>query len=826
MDKKIDHKLIEKNRNQKWIDKKFFSEHDNRKKPFTIILPPPNVTGKLHLGHAWDGFIQDVIIRYKKLKGYDVLFLPAVDHAGIATQTKVEERLRKDGISRHDLGREKFLEKVWEWKDEYYQIIKKQWATLGLALDYSNERFTLDKEANEAVLKVFVDFYNKGLIYKGLKAITWDPKQKTALSNIEVINKPTEQKMYYIKYPFENSNEYLTVATTRIETIASDVAVAVHPSDKRYSHLVSKNIVHPFTKKKIPVITDNYIDKSFGSGVMKVSAHATEDIEIINRNGLEIIESINADGTMNENALEFKGLDRFTTRQKMFEKLQKEGYILKTETITSNVGYSERSGEVVEILMSEQWFVKMDHLANNLLDHLKSKDAVQFFPKRFRNVIRRWIENVYDWTISRQLWWGHRIPAWYKDGQMKVQIESPGEGWVQDEDVLDTWFSSGLSPFVFLGWPQSDQKLKRYYPTSLLVTGWDIIFFWVARMYFFGLETLGQKPFKQVLLHGLIRDENGLKMSKSLGNGIDPMEVIEQYGSDVLREALIFNSTPGQDIKFSEEKLRASWSLNNKLWNIIKYINDLPDTEPKPASDREKWIWNKLYWLNKNINKYMKKYEFTLIYKEIQKFIFDDFSSWYIELSKTEPNKQQALLLIKKLLIILHPFIPFLSDYLYEELFNEELLDSKRFVLKQYTETKYIDDVIEIVKNLRQYREKFNISKKEKLQYFVKNSQLDQRAIDIINNMCNAEVFANEVSLLKTDNFEIYINLSQQFLDQEQQKIKEEIAKIEFEIKRAKGILENKKFLEKAPEAKVKEEQDKLKNYQEKLKMYLDKLNN
>ncbi|UWD34258.1 valine--tRNA ligase [Mesomycoplasma molare] len=825
MDKNFNHKEIEKNRNKKWIKKGFFSSHDNNKKPFTIILPPPNVTGKLHLGHAWDGYIQDTVIRYKKLKGYDVLFLPAVDHAGIATQTKVEELLRKQNQTRHTLGREKFLKEVWKWKDEYYSIIKKQWDKLGLALDYTNERFTLDKKANEAVLKIFVDFYNRGLIYKGYKAINWDPKQQTALSNIEIINKPTQQKMYYLKYYFENQKDFLIVATTRIETIASDVALAVHPNDKRYQNIIGKHVIHPFTKEKLPIITDSYIDKKFGSGVMKVSAHAMADIDIIQKNNLEIKESINLNGTMNELALEFKGLNRFEAREKIAEKLLKEDLIFKIEDIVSNVGYSERSNEVVEIIMSKQWFVKMDDLSKLLLDHLKTKDAVKFYPSRFNKVIKRWIENVYDWTISRQLWWGHRIPAWYKDGEMKVQIDSPGAGWTQDEDVLDTWFSSGLAPFVFLGWPQSEEKIQKYFPTSLLVTGWDIIFFWVARMYFFSLDIMKDKPFDQVLLHGLIRDEKGQKMSKSLGNGIDPMDVIETHGTDILREALIFNSTPGQDIKFSNDKLDSAWILNNKLWNIIKYIYELENVQKTKISDKDKWISNKLYVLNKNIDKFMKKYDFTLIYKSIHKFIFEDLSSWYIELSKTEPNKTFALELIKKLLVILHPFIPFLTDYLFEKLFNSELLENDNIKIKKYKDIDYIDNVIEVVKNIRQYREKYNISKKEIIGYYISNSNFDEKSISMINNMCNAKVEENNVSLLKTDNFEIYINLSIEHQNKEKERIRNEIKTIEFEIQRAENMLKNQNFISKAPKEKVENEEKKLKLYKEKLKLYKEKLN-
>nr|WP_033161481.1 valine--tRNA ligase [[Mycoplasma] collis] len=823
--KTINYKIIEKNRNDKWIKNKYFSSHDLSKKPFTIILPPPNVTGKLHLGHAWNSYIQDVIIRYKKLKGYDVLFLPAVDHAGIATQIKVEQRLQSENISKFDLGREKFVEQIWKWKDEYYFIIKSQWNSLGLALDYSSERFTLDELSNKAVSKVFIDFYNKNLIYKAKKAVNWDPKQKTTLSNMEVINKAIEQKMYYLKYKLVNDNvndkeENLIVATTRIETIPSDVALCVNPKDARYKHLIGKNVIHPFTKKTIPIISDEYIDVDFGSGIMKVSAHSAIDIDIINKNKLEIKESINKDGKMNSLALEFENLDRFEARTKIYEKLKNENLIDKVENVISNVGFSERTNEIIEILVFDQWFVDMKPLSEKVKNHLNSKKAVNFFPKRFKNVLEKWLEKVHDWNISRQLWWGHRIPAWYKNNELKVQIESPGEGWKQETDVLDTWFSSGLAPFSFLGWPKNEQKLNHYFPTNLLVTGWDIIFFWVLRMYLFSLETLDEKPFEQVLLHGLIRDENGLKMSKSLNNGIDPMEVIEKYGSDVLRGSLIFHSSPGQDIKFSKNKLDSSWAFNNKIWNIANYIKQMKD-ENNTLQDKDKWILNQIFKLNKNIDKYMKKYEFTLIYKEIYKFIFEDLSSWYIEFSKTEQNKNQALEIFKKVLIILHPFIPFLTDYLYEDLYKEQLLEAEELKLKQYKNILYIDHVIEIVQNLRQYREKYEISKKIKLEYFIANANIDAKAIEMINKLINGKYIENKTLLYKTTNFDIYLNLEESILEKINENKAKEIEKLKFEISRAENLLNNPNFVKKAPEEKIKAEKEKLKNYREKLASYL-----
>ncbi|UVT34325.1 valine--tRNA ligase [Mesomycoplasma hyorhinis] len=822
MENKYNHSFVEKNINQKWIDKKYFVANRNPKKPFSIILPPPNVTGKLHLGHAWDSYLQDTIIRFKKLKGYDVLFLPAVDHAGIATQAKVEEKLLKQNIKKEDLGRQKFLEKVFEWKDEYYQNIKEQWFKLGLGFDYTKERFTLDPQAQEAVSDVFVTLYKKGFIYKANRAINWDVKLKTALSNIEVINKPVEQKMYYLKYFIQNSDEFLTVATTRIETISCDVALAINPKDKRYLKYANKKVVHPFTNKLIPIILDEYVDINFGSGVMKVSSHSMADFDIMQKHNLNAVECIDINGKLTSQVEGFKNKDRIEARDLIANYLKEKNLLLKTENIISNVGFSQRSDEVVEILVQPQWFISMKKLAQNLLEHLNSKDKVLFYPSKFRKTMISWMENVHDWTISRQLWWGHRIPVWYKNEEIKVQKQNPGAGWIQDEDVLDTWFSSGLTPFVFLGWPQKLDIVKKYYPTNLLVTGWDIIFFWVARMYFLALEITKKKPFNAVLLHGLIRDMNGKKMSKSLGNGIDPMEVIEEYGSDVLRATLIFNSTPGQDIKFNIEKLNAAWSLNNKLWNIAKYIKSLESKKTK-QNFVDLWILNKLTVLNKTISKYMNKYNFSLISKSINEFVFEDFSSWYIELNKLHQNGYHLRKVLKKVLIVLHPFIPFLTDYLFKEIFNEELLEQKRLMFRNYKNTEKIDKVIEIVSELRKYREKHNISKKEKLQYWIKNNSLDSDSLNLINKLAIAEIFENNVSILKTNNFEIFLNLSESKQNEEQLRIEKEIKYLESEVQRSSAILSNPNFLAKAPKEKIELEKSKLEDYKNKLNYYLSK---
>ena len=823
MEPKYNHLLVEKDKNKKWIDHKYFSTHDQSKLPFSIILPPPNVTGKLHLGHAWDGFLQDTMIRYKKLQGYDVCFVPGMDHAGIATQAKVEEKLAKSGITKYDLGRQKFLEKALEWKEEYAKLIHQQWAKLGLALDYNMERFTLDQAANQAVNQVFISMYEKGLIYRGVRPINWDPKLKTALSNIEVIAKPTKSKMYYVKYYFENSDQYLVVATTRIETIFSDVAIAINPNDQSKIHLVNQKVINPLTKKLLPIITDDYIDINFGTGCMKVSAHATNDIDIILKNNLEIIECINQDGLMNEHALFTKGLDRQSAREVIFDYLQKANLIERVEEIENNVSYSERSNEVIEILVMPQWFVKMDLLAKQLLDHLDSDQKIKIYPSRFENTLRLWMEDVRDWTISRQLWWGHQIPAWYKDDQIKVQVESPGPDWTRDSDVLDTWFSSALCPFSFLGWPEKTAHLDRYFPTSLLVTGYDIIFFWVARMYFQSLEFMNNLPFKDLLIHGLIRDEQGRKMSKSLGNGIDPMEVIDQYGADALRWFLLTNSAPGQDINYSQTKVEAAWNLNNKLWNIARFIKMMDQTDAT-ISASDIWIVNKLINLKNSIDQKIDKYEFTIIGKELYQFIFNDFSSWYIEFSKVWKNQKIALLVLKNLLILIHPFLPFISDHLYQEIFNAELLEAQ-FDLKPLGQENQVNLMIDVISLIREARATFNLSHKDQIQYCIQNLK-DQSVVAIIDKLANASWKDNNGILFTTNDTVINIYLSEELKSQEKAKTNQEITKLEAEIKRSQMILNNPNFINKAAKEKVQIEQEKYQKYQNQLEILIKKLRN
>lgn len=823
MEKIYDHKLIEKDKNSKWINKKYFSTHDKNKVPFSIILPPPNVTGQLHLGHAWDGFIQDTIIRYKKLKNFDVLFLPSMDHAGIATQAKVEEKLRKESKTKEMLGRELFFKTAMDWKEEYATIIKEQWSKLGLALDYTNERFTLDKESNNAVNKVFIDLYNKGFIYKGVKAINWDPKLQTALSNIEVISKPTKSKMYYIKYFLEDKINFITIATTRVETIFSDVAIAFNPKDKSKKKFENKKVINPLTNNLIPIITDEYIDPNFGSGFMKVSAHALNDIDIIFKNNLEIKECIDKNGLMNNLSMEFVGLTRLVAREKIYEKLKCDNLIVKVDNIENNVGTSERSGEVVEILVMPQWFVKMDSLSSNLLKNIQSKNKVQIFPIRFEHILKTWMEDVHDWTISRQLWWGHQIPAWYKGDEIKVQVESPGDEWIRDNDVLDTWFSSALCPFSFLGWPNDNKKTERYFPISLLVTGYDIIFFWVARMYFQSLEFMGDIPFKDLLIHGLIRDEEGKKMSKSLGNGINPMDVIEEYGADSLRWFLLTNSTPGQDINFNRKKIESAWSLNNKLWNITRFIIAMEDIGDTSLEDTDKWILSKFFALEKDVEKYIEKYDFSIIGKKLNDFIYNDFSSWYIEFSKIKPNKKIAIQILSKLLILLHPFLPFITDHLFKILTNKELLEQLISTTKEY-KVDYIDDVISIISLIRDFRMEFNISNKELVSYYLENSNDNLTMIKLINKISNSKIEKNNNSPYSKNGITIYIKLTPELIEIEKLRLNKEIEKLIIELERSKEILSNKKFINFAPKGKVLLEQEKYKKYQDELKIYNKKI--
>ncbi len=646
---KYNHSEIEQpSRYKKWVESGYFTAGDKSKDPFCIVIPPPNVTGKLHLGHAWDTTLQDIISRYKRMQGYDMLWLSGMDHAGIATQAKVDARLREEGINPRSLSREKWLEHAWAWKKEYAENIHEQWAKLGLSLDYTRERFTLDEGLNYAVRKVFVDLYNEGLIYRGERIINWDPAQMTALSNEEVIYQDDKGAFYHLKYFIEGSDEFLEVATTRPETMFGDTAVAVNPKDERYQKYIGKNVILPIVNKKIPVIADMHADPEFGTGVVKITpAHDPNDFEVGNRHNLPRVNVMNPDATMNANAGKYEGMDRYECRNALVEDLKASGHLISIEEIVHSVGHSERSGVQIEAYLSKQWFVKMRPLADRVLENQKNADTkVNFTPERFEKIMNHWMEITYDWCISRQLWWGHRIPAWYKGDEVYVGMEAPdGDGWKQDEDVLDTWFSSALWPFSTLGWPNETEDFKRYYSNNVLVTGYDIIPFWVNRMTFQGLHFTGKRPFKDCLIHGLIRDAQGRKMSKSLGNGIDPMDVIDEYGVDALRFFLTTNSTPGQDMRYIPEKVEASWNFINKIWNASRFVMmNLKDYDPNTDfsnySSVDEWILNRFNEVLRSVNANMEKYEFALVGNELYSFVWDDFCNWYIELSKSSLNSE------------------------------------------------------------------------------------------------------------------------------------------------------------------------------------------
>ena len=725
METKYDFKLVEKGKYEFWLNNKtFLAGNDKSKRPFAIVIPPPNVTGNLHIGHAWDTTLQDIIIRYKKLCGFDALWVPGMDHAGIATQAKVDEKLSKMGINPRTLSREDWLKYAWDWKEEYANNIHKQWAKLGLALDYSRERFTLDEGLSKAVRKVFVDLYNKGLIYRGYRIINWDPKAQTALSNEEVIYKDVKGYFYHLKYIIEGTDKYLDVATTRPETLFGDTAVAVNPSDERYKDLIGKNVVLPIVGRLIPIIGDEHADPEFGTGCVKITpAHDPNDYEVGKRHNLKEIICINPDATMNENAGIYQGLSREEAREKLVSDLEKNGLLLSKEEITHNVGHSERTGVMIEPYLSSQWFVKMRPLADRVLENQKNKDTkVNFVPKRYEKTMNHWMEITYDWCISRQLWWGHRIPAWYKGDEIYVGENAPtGEGWVQDEDVLDTWFSSALWPFSTLGWPNKTDDLDRYFPNDVLVTGYDIIPFWVNRMTFQSLEFMNERPFKDCLIHGLIRDKQGRKMSKSLGNGVNPIEVIDKYGCDSLRLFLTTNSAPGMDLRYDEEKVASSWNFINKLWNASRYVimntNNLNDNNYKEYNNYDKWILTKYNNVIKQVTKYMDKYEFHNAFNTLYSFIWDDYCSSYIEISKiylNDTSKSVLLNILTGIIKMLHPFIPFVTEEIYQ---NLPFKESKSIMESSYPvyNKKEVYDILETteilndITSLRNFKAENNI---------------------------------------------------------------------------------------------------------------------
>lgn len=845
---KYDFSQVEQGKYDFWLKGGFFTAGDKSKEPFTIVIPPPNVTGKLHLGHACDTSIQDVIIRRKRMQGYDALWLPGMDHAGIATQAKVDEKLKQQGISRYDIGREEFLKVAWQWKKDYATAIRKQWAALGLSLDYTKERFTLDEQLNKAVNHVFISLYKKGYIYQGKRIINWDPEARTALSNIEVEHKDVEGAFYYFNYPFVDGTGFITIATTRPETMFADQAIMVHPKDKRYKEFIGKTVYIPGTEIQIPVIADEYVDMEFGTGCVKVTpAHDPNDYEVGIRHHLDMPLCMNDDGTMNAMAGKYEGLDRFACREALLKDLEQSGLFIKKEPLLHSVGHSERTGVVVEPRLSKQWFVKMDVLAQQVLDNKE----YQFVPERFMQTLTHWLTNIQDWCISRQLWWGHRIPAWYKDEEVKVQVECPGEGWVQDEDVLDTWFSSALWPFSTLGWPEETEDFKRYYPTSCLVTGYDIIFFWVSRMLFEGIEFTHRAPFKDIVIHGLIRAKDGRKMSKSLGNGIDPFDVIAQYGTDSLRYFLTTGGALGLDLRFDETKIEATWNYLNKIWNISRYVlmNLGEEYKPTPIQANELNLASKsiLCRLNHTIQMVdynFDKYELGEAAKELYGFVWDDFASWYVEISKVDLNsgnqknvqmtKNVLVYVLKSILKMLHPFCPFITEELYQALPHEKesiMISSWPKIKAEYEfkEAKEsIDDLTEIITAIRNERSKANKAPSKPIRIYI--SCKDQDTFEKLESTREYLVrFTNPTELIistddrKAEGMVVVVlscaNLyipTEDLVDVEEAKLKllASKEKLENELKRSKSMLSNPNFVAKAPEAKIKAEQEKLKDYE------------
>ena len=826
LEKKYDHKMVEEGKYENWLNHKYFESGDMSKKPYAIVIPPPNVTGKLHLGHAWDTTLQDIIIRFKRMQGYDALWVPGMDHAGIATQAKVDAKLKDMGINPRSLERTEWLKYAWDWKNEYAENIHKQWAKMGLSLDYTKERFTLDSGLSDAVKYVFVTLYNEGLIYRGERIINWDPQAMTALSNEEVIYKDVPGAFYHIKYFIEGTDDYLEVATTRPETLFGDTAVAVNPNDERYKDLIGKNVILPIVNKLIPIIGDEHADPEFGTGIVKITpAHDPNDFEVGNRHNLERIIVINPDGTMNENALVYNGLDRFLCRKKLVEDLKNAGLLISIEEITHSVGHSERTGVMVEPYLSKQWFVKMRPLADKVLENQKDKNnKVNFVPERFEKIMNHWMEITYDWCISRQLWWGHRIPAWYKGEEVYVGMEAPTEeGWVQDTDVLDTWFSSALWPFSTLGWPEETDLLKRYYPNNVLVTGYDIIPFWVNRMTFQGLHFTGKRPFKDCLIHGLIRDKEGRKMSKSLGNGVDPMDVIDEYGCDALRYFLSTSSAAGQDLRYDEEKVKSTWNFINKLWNASRFclmnIEDLKVYDFSNLGVQDKWILSKLNKVISKVTKNMESYEFNNAGGELYSFIWSDFCDSYIEMSKfsldSVSTKSTLCYAISAILKMLHPFMPYVTDEIYSML---PIRDAENIMISSYplvneefnfdSEEKETEEMIGFIAAFRNVKQENAISKDAKVMVNFDNSLIN-KMLKLDGNLVSEKLSIKEYKV-SYGKLEAIIYYEKEVTEEDILAKEKQIESLKASILKREKLLSNAGFVSKAPEQLVNDEKIKL----------------
>ena len=870
MSSKFQPQEVEAGKYQWWVDSGVFHPNeDPNAEPYSIVIPPPNVTGKLHLGHAWDVTLQDMIIRQKRMQGFDTLWLPGMDHAGIATQAKVEEKLRGEGLSRYDLGREKFLEQTWEWKEEYASHIREQWAKMGISVDYRRERFTLDKGLSDAVKKVFVTLYEKGLIYRGEYIINWDPKAKTSLSDIEVIHKDVEGAFYHMNYPLADGSGFLEIATTRPETLLGDTAVAVHPDDERYQALIGKTVILPLVNREIPIIADEYVEQDFGTGVVKITpAHDPNDFEVGNRHNLPRINVMNDDATMNELAGKYEGMDRFAARKAIVKDLEEAGLLVKIEKHLHSVGHSERTDVVVEPRLSKQWFVKMGPLAEQAINAQRAEgdNTVNFYPPRFNDAYLRWMENIHDWVISRQLWWGHQIPAWYhkETGEVYVGMEAPSdiENWTQDPDVLDTWFSSALWPFSTMGWPDEDAAdYKRYYPTNTLVTGYDILTFWVSRMMFQGLEFTGKRPFKNVLIHGLIRDSQGRKMSKSLGNGVDPMEVIEQYGADALRWFLANGSAPGQDVRYSTDKMDAAWNFINKIWNASRYalmnVGDLTVDQVDITGEKtlaDKWILTRLNQTIGKVTELFEKFEFGEAGRLLYRFIWDDFCDWYIEMSKETlaGDDEAAKLTTRSILVyvldntlrLLHPIMPFVTEEIWQSVphVGESLVVATYpTVHPEQMDEKAAEEMeflMDFIRSVRTVRNEMNTPLSKPINIIAKVSDAVHYAIlkeneSYIARFSNPEEFvygedveapSDAVTSVITG-AEIYLPLAGLInIEDEIARLEKEAEKLQQEVDRVEKKLSNEKFVAKAPAAVVEAERAKGADYQAQREAVLERI--
>ena len=862
LEKTYDPKKIERKLYDRWCENKYFhAEVDRSREPFTTVMPPPNITGKLHMGHALDNTLQDILIRYKRMEGYNALWIPGTDHAAISTEVKVTNQLKEEGIDKKELGREGFLKRTWQWKEEYAGTIENQLKQLGISCDWDRERFTMDEGCSKAVEEVFINLYKKGYIYKGSRIINWCPKCKTSLSDAEVEHEEQEGHFWHIKYPIVGTDRFLEIATTRPETMLGDTAIAVHPDDERYQDIIGKNVILPLVGREIPIVADYYVDKEFGTGAVKITpAHDPNDFEVGKRHNLEEINIMNDDATINEKGGKYAGMDRYEARKAIVKDLEEQGYLVKVVPHVHAVGTHDRCGTTVEPLIKQQWFVKMEELAKPAIAALE-KGELKFVPERFNKIYLHWLENIKDWCISRQIWWGHRIPAYYCDecGEVVVSKGMPEKcphcgctHFTQDEDTLDTWFSSALWPFSTLGWPEHTEDYDYFYPTDVLVTGYDIIFFWVIRMVFSGYEHTGKSPFHTVLIHGLVRDSQGRKMSKSLGNGIDPLDIIDKYGADALRLTLVTGNAPGNDMRFYNERVESSRNFANKVWNASRFIlmnmkeNVIDRPDDKLLTPADRWILSKVNTLTKDVTENMDKFELGIAVQKVYDFIWDEFCDWYVELAKyriyhaeEDPAAADCVLWVLKTVLgqalkLLHPFMPFITEEIYSALVPEEesLMMSE---WPKYTEElcfpedeNVMEHVKAVTRGIRNMRSEMDVPNSRKTKVYIicgdagicegieslKESVMPLlMANDILIRPTKDGVDDNAVSIVVPDAV-VYLPLDELVdLEQERERLTKEEERLNKEIRRAEGMLSNEKFVSKAPAAKVQEERDKLEKY-------------